>query len=63
MGYQTNYIPNESPENSRQENLNIFKNRHIHKKFHIKVFVRKNSTGRFWSLQTLDHTLILYWHF
>jgi hypothetical protein len=60
MEYQTNYTPNESPGNSRQENLKI--DIHI-KKFHIKVFVQKNSTGRFWSLQTLDHTLILYWHF
>jgi hypothetical protein len=37
------YIPNESPENSRQENLKIFKNRHIHKKFHISECIsRKN---------------------
>jgi hypothetical protein len=43
--HQTNYTPNESPENSRQEKLKIFKNRRINKKFHIKDFVRKNSTG------------------
>jgi hypothetical protein len=27
--YQTNYTPNESPENSRQEKLKIFKNGRI----------------------------------
>jgi hypothetical protein len=42
---QTNYIPNESPENSRQENIKFFKNRHLHKKIPIKVVVRKNSTA------------------
>jgi hypothetical protein len=43
---QTNYIPNESPENSRQENIKFLKNRHLHKKIPIKVVVRKNSIGR-----------------
>jgi len=60
MGYQTNYIPNESPENSRQENLKIFKNRHIHKKIPYKSFCSKKFNG---SSLKFNHILVTIFAF